>query len=206
MSVIDKYDRGARDYQSITYADPEAYFSRKARLVCSLGPAPAEGEVVLDLSCGDGAFAPFVHERGLVYRGVDLSTGMIDVARERFGHVAAFEVGDMNRYEPAEPVAVTLCFRALYYADDRTEFFRRVRTYTTRKLVFDFSPRRFDKAAIVKEVRSAGYEHVALRPFFAPTAQRLPGAALAALAVLERVPVVAPAMLRVRFSYLCAAW
>lgn len=39
---------------------------------------------------------------------------------------------DLNDYDPPEPVAATTLFRALYYAADRREFFRRAAGYTEK--------------------------------------------------------------------------
>jgi hypothetical protein len=115
-------------------------------------------------------------------------------------------LGDLNDYEPTEPVAATTCFRAIYYAHDRPAFFRRVAGYTERKLVFDLNPRQYRVAEIRDELRAAGFDRLELRPFFAPQRLSLPKAAYAALRTLERSGPFARLVLSFRFSYLCAVF
>lgn len=52
-----------------------------------------EGGLVLDVGCGTGRLEPYLAARGLVPRGVDLSPGMVSVAR-RDGPLFDFEVAD----------------------------------------------------------------------------------------------------------------
>ena len=102
-------------------------------------------------------------------------------------------------------VAATTVFRAIYYADDRTAFFRRVAGFTERKLVFDLNPRQYPVDQVVAELREAGFARVALRPFFVPQTQRQPRPAIGVLRALERSGPLARLALRVRFTYLVAA-
>ena len=113
--------------------------------------------------------------------------------------------GDLNTFAPERPVAATTVFRAIYYADDRPAFFRRVAGFTERKLVFDLNPRQYPVEQVVAELRAAGFARVALRPFFVPQTQRLPRPAIGALRALERSGPLARLALRVRFTYLVAA-
>jgi len=108
-------------------------------------------------------------------------------------------------YEPSEPVAATTCFRAIYYAKDRTAFFRRVAEYTERKFVFDLNPRQYRVEDVCAEVRAAGFDQVELRPFFSPQRVALPRPLLSGLRALEGVAPLARILLRYRFTYVCAA-
>ena len=182
------------------YADPHAYLAHRAELILSLGPKLERGDSLLDLACGDGGLA--AHLPGIRYRGVDTSPDMVESARHRGRDVV---LGDLNDYEPPEPVAATTCFRAIYYARDREAFFRRAAGYTEKKLVFDLNPRQYRVADVRNDLRRAGFDQLALRPFFSPQTFSLPGIAASALHTLERTPL-APLLLRVRFSYLCAAF
>ena len=128
---------------------------------------------------------------------------MVEVGRRRGRDLT---LGDLNDYEPAEPVAATTCFRAIYYADDRAAFFRRVAGYTERKFVFDLNPRQYRVADVRADLQAAGFDELALRPFFSPQHHSLPKPALRALRALEQTGPVARAMLALRFSYLCAAF
>jgi hypothetical protein len=102
-------------------------------------------------------------------------------------------------------VAATTCFRAIYYATDRTAFFRHVAGYTTRKLVFDLNPRQFALETVLGELRRAGWERVELRPFLFPQRHSPPRPLRPLLAAAERTPVARLA-LRWRFTYLVAAF
>ena len=181
------------------YADPHAYLAHRAELVRSLGPRLEPGDTLLDLACGDGGLA--AHLPDIRYYGVDASPEMIESAR---AHGRDVVLGDLNDYEPPEPVAATSCFRAIYYARDRAAFFRRVAGYTEKKLVFDLNPRQYRIEDVGADLLAAGFERIELRPFFSPQRFSLPGLAARALHALERTPL-AHLLLLVRFSYLCAA-
>jgi hypothetical protein len=100
---------------------------------------------------------------------------------------------------------VTTVFRAIYYARDRPAFFRHVASYTRRKLVFDLNPRQYAVDDVVHELSAAGFDAVALRPFFVPQRVPLPAPALVAARALERSGPLARAILRVRFTYIVVA-
>jgi SAM-dependent methyltransferase len=204
--VTDKaqqYDRAADTWTEDAYADPAGYLARRARFVVELGPRLEPGDRVLDLACGDGGLGVHLLGAGLDYRGVDLSAAMVEAARRRLGDRA--ETGDLNDYEPPEPVAATTVFRALYYASDRLAFFHRAAGYTERKLVFDLNPRQYRLEEVTRDLREAGFERVELRPFFTPQTRALPRPLAAALAAAERAGPLARLALRVRFTYLVAA-
>jgi SAM-dependent methyltransferase len=156
---------------------------------------------VLDLACGDAAAAE--HLPGLRYVGVDASTEMVKAAQRRGRNVV---LGNLNDYEPPEPVAATTCFRAIYYTDDRAAFFRRVAGYTERKFVFDLNPRQYRVEEVRTDLRAAGFDQFELRPFFSPQHVSLPQSVASVLYALERSGPVARLMLTMRFSYLCAAF
>lgn len=206
MSVQRKYDEIAETFTEREYADPARYFGRRAGIVAGLGPRLEPGDRVLDLACADGSFAPPLLDRGLDYTGVDLSEGMIEVARRRHGDRARFELADMFSYRPPEPVAATVCFRSLYFAGDRVGFFRHVGGFTEKKVLFDFDPRKEPLDALRADLRSAGFDRLATAPFFVPQHRALPGPVAAALAAAERLPPAARLLLRVRFSLVAAAY
>jgi SAM-dependent methyltransferase len=181
------------------YADPDAYLAHRAELILSLGPRLEPGDTLLDLACGDGGLAE--HLPGIRYRGVDASPEMVASARERGREVV---LGDLNDYEPAEPGDATTCFRAIYYARDRAELFRRIAGFTEKKLAFDLNPRQYRVEDVRADLRAAGLDRLDLRPFFSPQRFSLPAFAASGLHALERTPL-AGLLLRFRFSYLCAA-
>jgi trans-aconitate methyltransferase len=189
-----KYTDGAAGWTPREYADAETYLRRRAELIAR--PLTPD-DVVLDLACGDGGLGDFVTRQGLRYLGVDLNEAMVAEARRRGLDVAR---GDLNDYVPASPVAGTTLFRALYYARDRAAFFRHVASYTEKALVFDVNPRQYALADVVTDLREAGFEQVAARPFFVPQRVLLPTPLASLARALEETPF-ARAILRLRFTY-----
>jgi SAM-dependent methyltransferase len=195
-----KYADAADRWSEEQYADSEAYLRHRAELIVSLGPRLEPGDRVLDLACGDAGLADFL--RPFDYLGVDASEPMVRAAQARGARV---ELADLNDYEPDRPVAATTCFRAVYYARDRRELFRRIAGYTEKKLVFDLNPRQYALAEVREDLRAAGFDRLALRPFFVPQTRALPAPAAAALRAAEQSGPFARFFLRFRFTYLCAA-
>jgi hypothetical protein len=189
-------------WTELAYADADAYLAHRARAVTRIGPLLEAGDVLLDLACGDGAFAEYLPP-GVRYLGVDGDEEMANAARAR-GHDVV--VADLNEYVPPEAVAVTTCFRAIYYARDRVRFFAHVGAYTRKKLVFDLNPRQYELDSVVGDLRAAGFAQVAVRPFFSPQRVALPGPAASGLRALEAAGPIARLLLRKRFTYVCAAF
>jgi len=203
--ALDKFDRLARGYTEHDYADPERYVVRRAEIATALGPPLAPGATILDLPCGDANMAEPLLALGYAYRGVDGSAAMIEEARTRLGDRVPLDVALMDGYEPPEPVDMTLCLRAFYYALDRRAFFRQVAGFTRTKFVFDFDPRTYDRAEIERDLRASGFAGPTLRPFFLPQQVAVPGVARAALRGLEHTGPLARAAMRVRGIWFVAA-
>jgi SAM-dependent methyltransferase len=201
-----KYAGAADRWSEEQYADSEAYLRHRADLIVSLGPRLEPGDTVLDLACGDGGLAEFLLARGLEYLGVDASEAMVAAARRRLADRAWVGLADLNEFEPEEPVAATTCFRAIYYARDRRELFRRIAGYTERKLVFDLNPRQYEVGEVRADLRAAGFDGLALRPFFVPQTRALPAPLAALLRAAELGGPLARLALRFRFTYICAAF
>jgi SAM-dependent methyltransferase len=197
----EKYGPQAEGWSEDAYADADSYLAHRAALVVSLGLPLRAGDTVLDLACGDGGFAEQLQD--FRYLGVDASPEMVEAGKRRGRDVV---LGDLNDYEPPEPVVATTCFRAIYYARDRAAFFNRVAGYTERKFVFDLNPRQYRLADVRADLRAAGFDRLELRPFFAPQTVSLPAPFTTALHALERSGPLARLLLAVRFSYLCAAF
>jgi SAM-dependent methyltransferase len=201
----DQFASQAADWTERAYADPSAYLSHRADLVVALGLPLQLGDEVLDLACGDAALGLLLVERGFRYRGIDSTPEMVEAASRRLGARAPVEQGDLNEYEPPEPVAATTVFRAIYYARDRRAFFRRAAGFTEKKLVFDLNPRQYRLDDVLADLRAAGLGRVALRPFLVPQTVALPRPLLASVKALERAGPLARLALRFRFTYLVAA-
>lgn len=199
------YAQAAATWTEDAYADSAFYLSRRACVVRTLGVPLRPGDRVLDLACGDGGFAEHLLDAGLAYSGVDATPAMVAAARRRLGGTAAVMLGDLNEFRPAEPVAATCVFRAIYYARDRAELLEAIAGYTTKKLVFDLNPRQYSLAEVRADVLAAGFDELAARPFFTPQTRSLPRPARPIAAGTERVAPLARAVLRHRFTYICAA-
>jgi SAM-dependent methyltransferase len=192
-----KYSGRAEAWTQRAYADSDRYLARRAALVRNLGPELRPGDTVLDLACGDGGLAAFLPEQR--YVGVDAHPEMVAAGRAQGREIVE---ADMNEYAPPVPVEATTIFRAVYYASDRRELLQRIAGYTTRKLVFDLNPRQYRLEDVRDDLESAGFDRLAVRPFFTPqTRAPVPG-----LQLLERSGPLARIILRVRFTLICAAW
>jgi SAM-dependent methyltransferase len=193
----EKYDAKAKRWTETAYADADAYLARRAELIRTLGPTLQAGDTVLDLACGDGGLADFLPDQK--YVGVDASAEMVAAGRALGREILE---ADLNVYVPPAPVEATTIFRAIYYASDRRSLLTRVAGYTTGKLVFDLNPRQYRLADVRADLEAAGFDRLATHPFFVPqTRAPLPG-----LQLLERSGPLARAILRVRFTLICAAW
>ena len=205
MSQREQYARQAEGWSERAYASAAAYLTRRADLVAHLGPPLEPGDEVLDLACGDAALGEVLLRWGFRYRGVDSTPEMVQAARAHFRERAPIELGDLNDYVPPAPVAATTVFRAIYYANDRAAFFRRVAEFTEKKLVFDLNPRQYRLDEVLRDLGSAGFTETTLRPFFVPQTKALPRPLAAAARALERSGPLARLALRFRFTYLVAA-
>ncbi len=198
---MSKYAPKAAGWTEREYADAHAYLAHRAEVIRTLGPRLEPGDTVLDLACGDAGLAAHLPEQR--YVGIDSTPEMVDAAR---AHGFDVVLGDLNDYEPPEPVDATLCFRAIYYARDRRAFFVRAERYTQKKLVFDLNPRQYRLEDVRTDLEAAGFDRLALRPFFVPQTAALPSRVRQLAIALERGGPLARVLLRVRFTYLCAAF
>lgn len=96
--VPDAYDRLAATYA--TELGDELAGKPLDRWLLERVAREARGPV-LDVGCGPGHVTAFLAAHGADARGVDLSPGMIDVARDRVPHVP-FAVGDLRALPDAD--------------------------------------------------------------------------------------------------------
>jgi SAM-dependent methyltransferase len=193
-----KFDAVAERYSEHDYADPEAYYARRAKVVAAKLPP---GASVLDFACGDGGLGRHLLALGFDYRGVDASEPMVEVARRGLGDRVVLGALD---YAPPAPVDATTIFRSLYLAPDRRAFLEHLRGFTRAKLVFDFDPRAHDRGAVIDDVRAAGWRDVEVSPFLTPQRATLPRPVQAALHAIEPLPG-ARVLTAIRFPLLVSA-
>lgn len=196
--VVAKYDEVAERYSAQDYADAERYYERRAQLIAR---ALEPGATVLDIACGDGGLGRHLVGLGLDYRGVDASPRMVEIAQRALGDRVA--VGGFD-FVPAEPVDATTIFRSLYLVPDRRAFLAGARAFTRHCLIFDFDPRAYDLGELLADVRSGGWERVALRPFLHPQRSVLPRPVQSLLYALEPLPG-ARVLTRIRFPLIVTA-
>lgn len=107
------WDRIAPRYAKSPISNVDAYEATLARVRPYLGPKSK----VLELGCGTGMTALKLHQNTASYTATDISTGMIEIARERLtdleGPLPAFEVGgvsaaDMQAHEANTVLAFNL--------------------------------------------------------------------------------------------------
>lgn len=62
----------------------------------------------LDLACGTGVLCRILHQNGMQCRGMDFSSGMIDIARQESEGID-YDVADMTVYRPEEKFDLVTC-------------------------------------------------------------------------------------------------
>ncbi len=75
---------------------------------------------VLDLGCGAGQLSTELANRGATVTGIDVSPAMIEIAHQRLGGRAVFEVGDLSNPLPFEDDSFDLVVASLvmHYIED----------------------------------------------------------------------------------------
>lgn len=104
----------------------------------------ARGASVLDVGCGTGVHLEMYRKFGCRLYGIDTSSSMLEVARERLGDDA--DLRNVNATEmphPADLFDLVLCMLALHEMDDRVrsavlQEMKRVVKYEGRILLIDF--------------------------------------------------------------------
>lgn len=84
---------------------PEIFGESLIRWMEARGIRP---ESALDLGCGTGVLCEILAQQGIRAAGMDLSEGMIAIARER-GPEIRYEVGNMITYRPEERFDLVTC-------------------------------------------------------------------------------------------------
>ena len=84
---------------------------------------------VLDMGCGTGILCRMLADAGLHARGMDLSPGMVAIARQE-NPTVPFDIGDMTTYRPGESFDLVTCtgdaLNHLPRLEQTREVFRRV--------------------------------------------------------------------------------
>lgn len=103
----------------------------------------------LDLGCGTGVLCRILQEHGILARGMDLSEGMIAIAREESPHIP-YDVADMISYRPSGPFDLVTCtgdaLNHIHDLKDVETIFQNVYGYTAPGGCFLFDILRRDEA------------------------------------------------------------
>ena len=99
-------------------------------------------ETALDLACGTGILCQILHNQGIRTRGMDLSSGMIEIARSANRDIA-YDVANMVTYRPEETFDLVTCtgdaFNHIASLADLQTIFQNIHGYLAQDgwLVFD---------------------------------------------------------------------
>lgn len=92
-----------------------------------------EPKTSMDLACGTGILCEILHAHGIRAAGMDLSQGMIDIARQRTPEIS-YDVADMTTYRPEKQFDLVTCTGdAINHISDLADverIFRNVYAYT----------------------------------------------------------------------------
>jgi SAM-dependent methyltransferase len=118
---------GANDYDSFAKAytaEAEAnlingYYERPAILDLA---GDVAGRRILDAGCGSGPLFAALRERGAIVTGIDSSTGMLELARQRLGASATLHLADLGSPLPFADGAFddVIASLVLHYLEDWT--------------------------------------------------------------------------------------
>lgn len=84
---------------------PEAFGQQLIQWICR---NRADIRTSLDLACGTGILCEILHKNGIEASGMDLSKGMIDIARQSNPRIH-YDVADMIHYRPEEKFDLVTC-------------------------------------------------------------------------------------------------
>jgi SAM-dependent methyltransferase len=113
------YDTVAADYADLVRdAVAGLPYLRTALALFAGSVRAAGGGPVADVGCGPGHVTAHLHELGVDAFGIDLSPGMIEIARRDHPHVR-FETGSMTELDlPVASVAGLLAWQSLIHVPD----------------------------------------------------------------------------------------
>lgn len=90
---VNDYDSFAEAYTAENETSLyNAYYERPAMLELA---GDVAGRRILDAGCGSGPLSAALRERGAVMTGIDASSGMLELARQRLGADADLQVADL---------------------------------------------------------------------------------------------------------------
>jgi SAM-dependent methyltransferase len=114
------FDAMAASYDEMEPWYDHLYTEVHALLRTSIGPAPAGGGIALDAGCGTGYQAAILAELGWRLHGIDISGGLLALARDRLSSSIGLVRGDLMHLPYADSCfdAVVCCGSTLSFVDD----------------------------------------------------------------------------------------
>ena len=98
-------------------------------------------ETAMDLACGTGILCEILHNSGIRASGMDFSSGMIEIARQRNPEIS-YEVADMITYCPEKSFDLVTCtgdaLNHIGKLSDVEQIFQNVYAYTAKGGCFIF--------------------------------------------------------------------
>ena len=127
-------------------AYPEVFGQRLLQWLRQKGLSP---KTALDIGCGTGVLCRILDESGISARGMDLSEGMIAIAREESPQIP-YDAADMISYRPAQLFDLATCtgdaLNHIHDLKDVETIFQNVYGYTAPGGYFLFDILRRDEA------------------------------------------------------------
>lgn len=115
---VNDYDSFAEAYAAETENNlVNAYYARPAMLALA---GDVAGRRILDAGCGSGPLSAALRDRGAVVTGIDVSAGMLTLARRRLGDGVDLHVVDLNDRLPFDDGAFddVVASLVLHYLED----------------------------------------------------------------------------------------
>jgi SAM-dependent methyltransferase len=112
------YDAFAEAYAAENESSlANAYYERPAMLALA---EDVSARRVLDAGCGSGPLTALLRDRGAVVTGIDVSAGMLALAKWRLGHNVALHVADLKDPLPFDDDAfdIVIASLVLHYLED----------------------------------------------------------------------------------------
>src|SRR5262245_32040276 len=208
-----KYDQLAEKFAERSYSNLSFYMHRRCVMTTTWGVTMQPGDTVLELGCGDGYLAQLLLQRGVHYRGLDISQGMIAMAEQRVRAAglaanATFVVTDIQNVFLTEPFDIIVSYMRTFFAymHEPGAVLQRLHPWVRKKLIIDLDPRRdLSLREALALLSRAGFRQVTWRPFFVPQDKHLPLWFLRALCACEGLPFVRTIPLRWKFHCLLKA-
>jgi SAM-dependent methyltransferase len=116
--ALEDYDQMADVYADDAQVDPTKTTYDRPTIVSMAGDV--RGKRVLDIGCASGGLTELLVERGASVTGIDLNPRLIEIARERLGDRAVFQVVDIAEPLPFEDASfdIVAASLVLHYLED----------------------------------------------------------------------------------------